>query len=474
MRGLHLLARTSAAATLLVVAVAGAAPPVPQIAGVAADMTLDAARAAAPTVHWQNHVSPHTGKPTAVWADAAFTLAGQRYRVTLNPRPSGNAYLKLRSEEQVDKAKTCRARVVALAAHFDTYFDKIEPALSPLDKPRQGSVSLSYNRLPEGGGYVSATPTIVDDSRDYDTLEAGRNAKIQEIEYDDTGGVEWMTGQRAKDDFPYALDLLAMFYQGEDAQPSVCRIDATVTRYPLDRQWPGRPSFEELDTTKIKFTQKPSMALLHDSLDGIDLPPEGVSLAYRCDVNRTDGRLVYCNPHERKLADAKLERAARMRYAAMGFDPKGFDPDNDLPLKTNITVKLLPGERLKAEDLAKSKPSAAASSNKAPPAKPIAAPVWTQMPTSADLSRHYPPQALRNELQARVVATCRIAEDLSLACVSFDINPPENTMFEPAARRILALYRAAPKLKDGKDAAGAVVRVPIRFQLEDAPPPPAP
>lgn len=96
------------------------------------------------------------------------------------------------------------------------------------------------------------------------------------------------------------------------------------------------------------------------------------------------------------------------------------------------------------------------------------------MPTSADLSRHYPPQALRNELQARVVATCRIAEDLSLACVSFDINPPENTMFEPAARRILALYRAAPKLKDGKDAAGAVVRVPIRFQLEDAPPPPAP
>jgi hypothetical protein len=63
---------------------------------------------------------------------------------------------------------------------------------------------------------------------------------------------------------------------------------------------------------------------------------------------------------------------------------------------------------------------------------------------------------------------------LSLACARFEINPPENTMFEDAARRILALYRAGPKLKDGTDAVGAVVRVPIRFQLEDAPLPPAP
>ena len=104
------------------------------------------------------------------------------------------------------------------------------------------------------------------------------------------------------------------------------------------------------------------------------------------------------------------------------------------------------------------------------PPKPV--PVWSQMPTSTDLSRLYPSEALRNDLQARVVATCRIAEDLSLACTSFEINPPEHTMFEAAARRILALYRAAPQLKDGKDAVGALVRVPIRFQLEDAPPPP--
>jgi hypothetical protein len=472
-RGLHEFARASAAVVTLFIAAATHAEPAPQVAGVAADMSLDAARAAAPTVQWQNELSPHSGKPTAIWADAAFTLEGQPYRVTLQPRPSGNAYLKLWSDEQVDKAKTCRARVVALAAHFDASFAEMKAPYSPLDTPRTSGATFTYNRLPGGAGYVSATPNFVDDGRDIDMIDAGKNAEIREIEYDDNNDMEWSTGQRAKDDFPYALDLLAAFHKGDETLPSVCHIEATVTRYPPDRQWPGRPSFEELDTAKNKLTQQPSMAILHTSLDGIDLPPEGVTLAYRCEVNRVNGRVLYCSPHERKSGDAKHERAARMRYAAMGFDPKGLDPDNDLPLKTDVTIKLLPGERLKAEavkEIAKPAPAVTSLINAPVSVAPMPTPVWTQSPTSADLSRLYPAEALRKELQARVVATCRIAEDLSLACVSFEINPPENALFEDAAKRILALYRAGPKLKDGKDAVGAVVRVPIRFQIEDAPP----
>jgi len=472
--GLHTFARASAAAVALLVAAATHAEPSPHVAGVAADMTLDAARAASPTAQWQNELSPHSGKPTAIWADGAFTLEGQSYRVSLRPKPSGTAHLKLSSDEQVDKAKTCRARVVALAAHLDAYFANMKPAYSPLDMPRTAGATFNYNRLPGGAGYVSATPNFVDDGRDVDMIDAGKNAEIREIEYVDNGDMEWSTGQRAKDDYPYALDLMASFYKGDETSPSVCHIEATVTRYPPDRQWPGRPSFEELDTAKNKLTRTPSMALLHTSLDGIDLPPQGVTLDYRCEVNRVDGRVLYCSPHERKYADAKHERAARMRYAAMGFDPKGLDPDNDLPLKTDITVKLLPGERLKAEAVKDVAPTPTVTSLINAPVKvaPIPVPVWMQSPTSEDLSRFYPPEALRKELQARVVATCRIAEDLSLACVSFEINPPEHAMFEDAARRILMLYRAAPKLKDGKNAAGTVVRVPIRFQLEDPPPPP--
>ena len=460
LRGPHTFARASAAAVALLVATYAHAEPVPQVAGVAADMSLDAARAAAPAIAWQTDVSPHSGKPRAIWADAAFTLEGQAYRVTLNPRPSGNAYLKLWSDGQVDKAKTCRTRVKALAAHFDAYFAEMKPPYSPLDTPRPAGATFTYNRLPGGGGYVSATPNFVDDGRDVDVIDAGRNAKIREIEYDDNDDMEWATGQRAKDDFPYALDLKASFYKGDKA---LCHIQATVTRYPLDRQWPGRPSFEELDTARNKLTQKPSIAILHNSLDGIDLPPEGVSLAYRCDVDRVNGKVFYCRPHERKYGDAKLERAARLRYAAMGFDPKGLDPDNDLPLRTTLTIKLSPSERLKKE---KPKTGGLPPIVLAPP-PPDPAPSWSQMPTSADLSRFYPLEALSKELEARVVATCRIAEDLSLVCTRFEINPPEHTMFEAAAKRILMLYRANPKLRDGKDAAGAVVRVPIRFELAE-------
>jgi hypothetical protein len=449
--------------------------PAPQVAGVAADMSLDAARAAAPTIAWQNELSPHTGKPIAIWADAAFALEGQPYRVSLQPRPSGAALLRLTSDEHVDKAKTCRARVKALAAHFDAHFPQMKAPYSPLDTSRPAGATFTYNRLPGGAGYVSATPNFVDDGRDIDMIDAGKNAEIREVEYDDNGDVEWATGQRAKDDFPYALDLAASFYKGDEALPSTCHIEATVTRYPLDRQWPGRPSFEELDTAKNKLTQKPTMALLHNSLDGIELPPEGATLAYRCDVNRVDGRVLYCSPHERKYGDAKLERAARMRYAAMGFDPKGLDPDNDLPLRTTVTIKLLPGERLKAEalkDLVKpGAPGAAALTNAPVRISAAVGPVWSRSATSADLSRLYPVQALRLGIEARVVATCRIAEDLSLTCTSFEINPPEHRMFEDAAKRILALYRAAPRLKDGKDAVGTVVRLPILFKIADDSPP---
>jgi hypothetical protein len=477
-RRLHQFARATAAAAALLIAAEAHAEPVPQVAGIAADMTLDAARAAAPALQWQNELSPHTGKTTAIWADAAFTLEGQAYRVSLQPKPSGTALLKIVSDQQVDKAKTCRARVVALAAHFDASFAEMKPPYSPLDTPRTSGVSATYNRLPGGAGYVSISPNYIDDGRDVDMIDAGRNAEIREVEYDDTDDVEWTTAQRAKDDFPYALDFAASFHKGDEALPSTCHIEANVTRYPRDRQWPGHPSFEMLDTAKTKLTQKPSMALLHNSLDGVELPPEGVTLAYRCDVNRVDGRVLYCGPHERKYGDAKLEQAARMRYEAMGFDPTGLDPDNDLPLRTDITIKLLPSERVKVEALQQAaKPGTTALINT--PVPPMPTPVWTQAPTSADLSRFYPPAALRKGIEARVIATCRIAEDLSLACVSFEINPPERTMFERAAKQIVALYRAAPKLKDGKGAAGAVVRVPIRFMLADEiplvpPPPPQP
>jgi len=132
----------------------------------------------------------------------------------------------------------------------------------------------------------------------------------------------------------------------------------------------------------------------------------------------------------------------------------------------------MPSERLKAEAVKDAVKSPGVTALTSAPVKvaPGPTPVWTQSPTGDDLSRHHPVAALRQELQARVIATCSIAEDLSLACVRFEINPPEHTMFEDAAKRILMLYRAAPKLKNGADAAGTVVRIPIRFELEDPAP----
>jgi len=430
-RGLHIVARTSAVAAALLIAAAAHAAPAPQAGGVAIDMTLDAARTATPTIAWQEEKSAHTGKTLAISADAAFVLDGQSYRVNLRPLSHGAATMRLTGEAQVKNRKACRKRVVALASHFNAYFEMIAPL-----------------------------PSMSNDGNDHEMLDAGRNARVDEIEVDATDAIQWGAGQRATKDDPYAFELTAD-YNDEGVEPN-CRIEAIVELMP-----PGRPVMDTLDPAGQKLIAKPSAATMHYSLEGVDLPPQGLTLAYRCAVERPTGKLHHCVAGDRERAEAPVERAAFKRLAEMKLDPATLDPDSDLMLQTVITIKLSPSDRVK-------NPPKLTMSPAPPPLTPRPVPVWTRAPTSADLSRHYPTEALNKDLQARVFATCRIAEDLSLACARFEINPPENTMFEDAARRILALYRAGPKLKDGTDAVGAVVRVPIRFQLEDAPLPPAP
>lgn len=456
MRGLHIITRAGAAAAALLIAALANAAPAPQAGGIAPDMTLDAARTATPAIAWQDEKSQLTGRPIAIWADAAFVLEEQPYRVALRPFSHGAARLSLTSESQVENGKACRKRVVALAVHFDAYFDKIEPSWSFFDMPRQAAPTITYNRLPGGAGYVSATPNFIDDGRDHDTLNAGRNARVGEIEFTESDAMEWDAGQRATKDYPYALDLTGAYHDGYNDVPPSCRIEATVSLVP-----PGRPVMDTLDPANQKLITKPSAATMHYSLDGIDLPPEGLSLAYRCVVERPTGKLRSCNPDGRQGANAPTERAALWRLAEMKLDPAHLDPDSDLMLQTFITIKLSPSDRLKNPP-----PPLLAKTDALIDARPRDVPVWTQRPSPETISRHYPPEALRQELRARVVATCRIVEDLSLACTKFEIDPPDLTMFEAAAKDIIALYRAGPKLQNGEDAVGKELRIPLRFELE--------
>jgi hypothetical protein len=167
-------------------------------------------------------------------------------------------------------------------------------------------------------------------------------------------------------------------------------------------------------------------------------------------VDRATGQLQGCALPTAADEATREARAAKTRLREYRYDPKQLDPDNDLRLQTDVTIKL---------SLADRDPALAAAA----PAHPV----WAQTASPSELSRHYPARALAEGIRARVVATCRIEPDLTLACLSFETDPPGLTMFEDATKRILSKYRASPRLKNDAPATGAIVKVPLRFEVEE-------
>lgn len=105
------------------------------------------------------------------------------------------------------------------------------------------------------------------------------------------------------------------------------------------------------------------------------------------------------------------------------------------------------------------------------PYKPAAAPrvvmhTWAKVPTVDEISRLYPVRAIADELQAVITAQCTVQEDLALACKDLVSDPPEVKDFDDAALRVIALYRVAPVLRDGRPAVGWTFPLRVRFQLE--------
>lgn len=427
-------------------------PPPPPAAGpISVKMSIAEAKRAAPSVQWKDEVSRHSGKTLSITGDNAWTLEGHAYQIKFRPLSYGASILTLRGEHEVDSLETCRARVVAFATHFDRYFEGLEPRWSIEDQmaTQPSSATITAQRSPEGHLFVTAQPYIApaaaeESDRKRTVLSVGRNARLREVLVAD-GSALWDFIKHASRTYDYSIGADGWFHKNESAGKSTCSIKAELRSQPKDR-----PAFELLDTVKVKPIALPSAATRHYSLDGFDLPAEGVTLQFRCDIGRETGQLQGCALPTAAEENTREARAARTRLREYRYDPKQLDPDNDLRLQTNVTIKLSRADR---------DPALAAA---AP-----ALPVWAQTASPSELSRHYPARALANGIKAKVVATCRIEPDLSLACLSFETDPPGLTMFEDATKRILSKYRASPRLKNDAPAAGSIVKVPLRFEFEE-------
>lgn len=271
-------------------------------------------------------------------------------------------------------------------------------------------------------------------------LPAGGFARVSEVDKDDI--VTWDFGQPASEFYPYSIRANGLFDEAGEKGVPPCRITAEITALPI-----GRPPHERLDA-KVKPIATAKPATLHSSLDGMRVPPEGVTISYDCGVVRTTGQVVGCRQLGARGHDLEF-RAGLLRLREYKFDPKHLDPDNDVPLRADITVILKPSER--DPKLAASAPATA---------------VWYSTATAADFSRYYPTKALDQEIEARVIATCLVEADLTLTCGGIRSEPAGITVFDDAVRKLIKHYRAAPLLRNDKPAAGATVEIPILFKLE--------
>lgn len=438
-------------------------------------MSVDEARAAAPDLAWRDTaVSKYTGRTLSIAADDAVTIGSLRHSVALTPGHYNWYYAVFRHSESVPDAPACERLslpvVAELEANFGEFwaiprFDKRRlSSPSDLQRTTQGLADLAGANLGvpirrrRGAQARAGTPRYV-------LVEAGGRSLMSFETNEDADGLprtddpRWRLGiaeqmRPVASPYPETDIRLESYYSREDASARTCQLTTIISYTPL------RPPWETIEVTPAVLTQRPSIAYLHLSLDGVTLPAPATNVKLYCAVARPTGRFL-CSRAPKEKADAALVIAATMRSRAMQLAPATLDPDNPVNLRTTLSVTLAQAER-RAIDFVDA-PSVATGEIQ-----------WAATPDESTLQSAYPADLLKQGQTGVVALVCQIQSDLSPLCVPaspLDGGTPAvdevQAKFAWSARAMLSLYTAAPLLKSGAPAAGAVFSTRISFKPGD-------
>jgi TonB family protein len=108
----------------------------------------------------------------------------------------------------------------------------------------------------------------------------------------------------------------------------------------------------------------------------------------------------------------------------------------------------------------------------ASPSPVIGKPHWVVLPTSDDFTHAFPEAASKaGVLKARVVLSCAVAEGGLLTSCQTQSEEPAGYGFGAGAANLSGKFKVNPWTDEGLPVVGGTVRVPIRYDLTDAPPP---
>jgi TonB family protein len=105
-----------------------------------------------------------------------------------------------------------------------------------------------------------------------------------------------------------------------------------------------------------------------------------------------------------------------------------------------------------------------------PERRVVGKPSWARLPTGGEVAAGYPSAAAKAGVRsARVLIRCEVAHQGRLSQCAVQSEEPAGYGFATSALTLAGSFQVKPWTDEGLPMVGAQIRVPIRFQLPDAP-----